>query len=163
RPDRAGHQTGEPGAAGMTTTPSTTPQTDIVTGNTFDKYQTTNPIEQRMMRGFLDAFDAMLARTSPTRVLEVGVAEGEIMTRIRARFPEASIVGLDLPDPQFPPLWRERDLACAFGDAVALPYPDRSFDLVVAIEVLEHVPQPERALRELARVGTGSLIASVPF
>ena len=54
-------------------------------------------------------------------------------------------------------------LPCMFGDATALPFPDQAFDLVLAIEVLEHVPGPESALAELARVCSGTLVASVPF
>ena len=50
-----------------------------------------------------------------------------------------------------------------FGDATTLPFPDDSFDLVLAIEVLEHVPGPEAALSELARVCSGTFVASVPF
>ncbi len=55
------------------------------------------------------------------------------------------------------------DLACVFGDATRLPVPDGAFDLVLAIEVLEHIPVPDAALAELARVCSGTLIASVPF
>ena len=32
----------------------------VPTGNTYDKYASTNPIEQRMMRGFFNAFESML-------------------------------------------------------------------------------------------------------
>ena len=43
------------------TVPGTTADTtENVAGNTYDKYASTNPIEQRMMRGFFDALDAML-------------------------------------------------------------------------------------------------------
>ena len=38
------------------------------------------------------------------------------------------------------------------GDIESIPHPDASFDLVVSCETIEHVPQPQRALRELARV-----------
>ncbi|MFN6119018.1 MAG: class I SAM-dependent methyltransferase, partial [Actinomycetes bacterium] len=54
-------------------------------------------------------------------------------------------------------------LPCMFADATRLPFADRTFDLVMAIEVLEHVPQPDAALRELARVCSATLVASVPF
>ena len=50
-----------------------------------------------------------------------------------------------------------------FGDATTLPFPDDSFDLVLAIEVLEHVPTPDHALSELSRVCSGTFVASVPF
>jgi hypothetical protein len=32
----------------------------VPTGNTYDKYATSNPIERRMMQGFMAALDAML-------------------------------------------------------------------------------------------------------
>src|SRR5690606_37182112 len=40
--------------------------------------------------------------------------------------------------------------------------PDRSFDLVLAVEVLEHVATPALALAELARVTRGPVVVTVP-
>ena len=37
-------------------------------------------------------------------------------------------------------------------DACALTIPDSSFDVVISSECIEHVPHPEKALREMARV-----------
>lgn len=50
------------------------------------------------------------------------------------------------------------------GDALALPYPDDSFDCVIASEILEHIPDDETAIAELARVLApgGRLAVSVP-
>ena len=73
------------------------------------------------------------------------------MRRVRERFPGVPIAGLDLPDEALSDDWRA-GLPCLFGDATALPFPDGAFDLVLAIEVLEHVPGRTRALAELARV-----------
>lgn len=143
--------------------PSETSSERVVTGNTYDKYGSTNPIEQKMMAGFLRSLDKMLDGVAPTRILEVGVGEGEISERLRQRFPSAQVAGLDLPDDTLAAEWRERGVAAMFADATALPFADDTFDLVLAIEVLEHVPQPDRALDEIARVSTGPLIASVPF
>ena len=42
-------------------------------------------------------------------------------------------------------------------------FADGEFDLVLAIEVLEHIPQPERALKEIARVCKGHVVFSVPL
>jgi ubiquinone/menaquinone biosynthesis C-methylase UbiE len=56
----------------------------------------------------------------------------------------------------------ELDIVC---DIVNIPEPDGSFDAVMCIEVLEHVPDPVAALREmtrLLRVG-GTLIVTAPF
>jgi SAM-dependent methyltransferase len=38
------------------------------------------------------------------------------------------------------------------GDATAMPFPDGSFDRVIAAEVLEHIPSDQAAINELARV-----------
>ncbi|MDC8974411.1 class I SAM-dependent methyltransferase [Mycobacterium marinum] len=50
------------------------------------------------------------------------------------------------------------------GDALALPYPDETFDCVIASEILEHVPQDDAAIAELVRVLKvgGTLAVSVP-
>jgi SAM-dependent methyltransferase len=50
------------------------------------------------------------------------------------------------------------------GDALDLPYPDGEFDRVVAAEVLEHIPDDETAIAELARVlrPGGTLAVTVP-
>jgi hypothetical protein len=157
--------TPDPDPATVTTASAPDGGGDVPTGNTYDKYGSTNSIEQRMMRGFMASLDAMLERcpSPPVRVLEIGVGEGEVMTRVRERFPQAKVVGLDLPADDLADDWRARGLSCMFGDATRLPFADDTFDLVMAIEVLEHIPHPERAVVELERVCSGSFIASVPF
>jgi SAM-dependent methyltransferase len=50
------------------------------------------------------------------------------------------------------------------GDALSLPYPDETFDCVIASEILEHVPHDDAAIAELIRVLKvgGTLAISVP-
>jgi len=50
------------------------------------------------------------------------------------------------------------------GDVTALPFPDRTFDLVICAEVLEHIPEDRKAIAEVVRVlKPGKLLAvSVP-
>jgi SAM-dependent methyltransferase len=43
-----------------------------------------------------------------------------------------------------------------------LPFADGEFDVASAIEVLEHVPDPEHTVAEMARVASGHLLVSVP-
>ncbi len=145
----------------MTARPPAT--TDAVpTGNTYDKYGTSNPVERRIMAGFLRALDAALPPAGVSSVLEVGVGEGDVSERVRARYPAASVVGVDLPDGTLAAEWARRDLHNAFASASRLPFADRRFDLVLAIEVLEHVPDPAAALTEIARVARDAVVLSVP-
>ena len=50
-------------------------------------------------------------------------------------------------------------------DATAIPVADASFDAVLCTEMLEHVPEPIRVVRELARIlkPGGSLILTAPL
>jgi 2-polyprenyl-3-methyl-5-hydroxy-6-metoxy-1,4-benzoquinol methylase len=144
--------------------PDTTDQSAAVpTGNTYDKYNTTNPIERRMMDGFFTTLDRFIATARPARILEVGLGEGLVSERLRTRFPDAGLVGVDLVDWALADHWRSRSLSVAFADVERLPFPDSSFDLILAIEVFEHFTDPDRALAELVRVGTDTLVASVPL
>ena len=134
----------------------------VPTGNTYDKYATKNPIERRLVANFLARLDDMLPARTPARILEVGIGEGDVAARVTERFPEASFVGIDLPDVSLAERWSTIGLAGCFADIAALPFPDDTFDLVLAIEVLEHVPHPDAALRELTRVATRDVVLSVP-
>ena len=147
------------------------PTGTVPTGNAYDKYASTNPIERRLMAGFLGRLDALLPDPTATggvgapvrRILEVGTGEGHVAARVRARYPEASVVGIDLPDVGLANQWRRADLTAAFASGTALPFPDRSFDLVLAVEVLEHVSDPDAVLAEIARVATGAVVLTVPW
>jgi ubiquinone/menaquinone biosynthesis C-methylase UbiE len=136
--------------------------TAVLTGNTYDKYTSTNPVERRLMTGFFEALDASLPDEPPTSVLEAGVGEGEVSARLRRMYPSAQVVGVDLPDEGLAAQWRRHGLVGLCADIVGLPFPSKTFDLVLAIEVLEHVPDPEAALAELARISRGHLVLSVP-
>src|SRR5580658_2251280 len=50
-------------------------------------------------------------------------------------------------------------------DGKRLPFDDATFDTVLSVEVLEHTPEPQRLLNEMARVlkREGTLILTVPF
>ncbi len=137
----------------------------VPTGNTFDKYGSTNPVVRRLMSGFEGTLDRLFTSAAPQSVLDVGCGEGVLSYRWAERLGEKPVVGLDLPDPKLEAEWRTRRRenlqfrTFAGGD---LPVPDDSFDLAAAIEVLEHVPDPERTLAEMARVAARHLLVSVP-
>jgi SAM-dependent methyltransferase len=130
-------------------------------GNAYDKYGSSGA-ERRLVDGFLRRLALLLPDRAPARILEVGVGEGIVAGCVRERFPQATMVAVDLPAPEAGEAWRRHALHGTFADAHDLPVPDRSFDLVLAIEVLEHVPAPEIALREITRVASGAVVVSVP-
>lgn len=149
-----------------TASPLQAPETPgVVIGNHYHKYGGGNVAIRFLTDRFLAALEGLLdgvaADGAVTRVLEIGCGEGEIATRLRARFP--AVVGLDLPDAGLRSLWAGREgVAFLHGDAQRLPFPDDAFDLVVAVEVMEHLPDPAAGLAELARVARRDLVLSVP-
>ena len=135
----------------------------VETGNHYDKYASTNPIEMRLMRAFLRRLDGLLPTTGVTRILEVGVGEGHLAGRIGARYPKAFLTGVDLVDDRLGAQWRDAGLPALHASADRLPFPDRSFDLVLAVEVLEHLRDPDAALSEIARVARDRVVLTVPW
>lgn len=137
----------------------------VPTGNTTDKYNATNPIMRRLMAGFEAAADELWAAAAPTSVLDVGCGEGVLTARWASRLGDGRIVGIDLEDPKLRAEWAKRqrpNLEYVAGDAGSLPFGDNEFDMAAAIEVLEHVPDPETTLGEMSRVARRYLLVSVP-
>lgn len=135
-----------------------------VTGNTYDKYGSTNPVVKRLMAGFERTLDELFRHAAPDSILDVGCGEG-VLTEQWARRIEGRVVGIDLDDPQLHAEWEQRsapNLEYRVMKAENMPFADGEFELASAIEVLEHVPDPEHTVAEMARVASRHLLVSVP-
>ena len=124
------------------------------------------PSYLQSMEGF---FDPNLLRDRD--VLDVGCGWGGKMMYLAEHFAPRSVHGFDLPgayDPRVPEEFAaEKRLGNCFfatGYAERVPFDDRRFDLVMSEDVLEHVADPEIALRECQRVlrSGGLLVAKFP-
>jgi 2-polyprenyl-3-methyl-5-hydroxy-6-metoxy-1,4-benzoquinol methylase len=139
--------------------------TAVPTGNTYDKYGSTNPVVRRLMAGFERTLDDLFAQAAPASVLDVGCGEGVLTEQWADRIAPGRIVGIDLEDRKLSAEWQGRrrpNLTFAPMEVEQLAFADGEFELVAATEVLEHVADPERALAEMARVAGGHLLVSVP-
>jgi 2-polyprenyl-3-methyl-5-hydroxy-6-metoxy-1,4-benzoquinol methylase len=137
----------------------------VPTGNTYDKYGSANPVVKRLMGGFHAALDELWERAAPESVLDVGCGEGVLTLEWAERLGDGRVVGIDLDDPKLRIEWEKRarpNLEFRPEEATRLSFGDDEFDLATAIEVLEHVPEPEATLAEMARVARRWLLVSVP-
>jgi 2-polyprenyl-3-methyl-5-hydroxy-6-metoxy-1,4-benzoquinol methylase len=138
----------------------------IVTGNTYDKYGSTNPLVKRMMDGFESSLDDLFTRADPHSLLDVGCGEGVLVHKWAQRLGEGQrVVGIDLDEESIQAGWEQHqaaNLEYRVMHAENLPFVDDEFDLATAIEVLEHVPDPVHTLSEMARCAQRHLLVSVP-
>jgi len=135
-----------------------------VTGNTYDKYGSTNPVVKRLMARFEATLEELFIEAAPRSLLDVGCGEG-VLTHQWASQIDGRVVGIDLDDPLLHEQWKSRtapNLEYLVMKAERMPFADDEFEVASAIEVLEHVPDPAHTLAEMARVAERWLLVSVP-
>jgi len=140
-------------------------QEPVPTGNTYDKYGSTNPVVRRLMAGFESTLEELWQKAGPESILDVGCGEGVLTEQWADKLGSGRIVGIDLDDPKLKAEWDKRqraNLEYRVEDATNLSFADDEFDMATAIEVLEHVPDPERTVAEMARVAKRWVLVSVP-
>jgi 2-polyprenyl-3-methyl-5-hydroxy-6-metoxy-1,4-benzoquinol methylase len=134
-------------------------------GNVYDKYSTTNPIERRLVHGFLADLDELVERTGAQQAHEVGCGEGEISMRLARD--GLRVRGTDAFERVIEEARRR-----ARADALEIDYEATSVEsldadrhaaeLIVCCEVLEHLDDPVGALEKLVELARPWLIVSVP-
>jgi SAM-dependent methyltransferase len=91
-------------------------------------------------------------------ILDIGCGDGRVTNRLTSKC--VSAVGLDSSIEAL----QHVKTAKVLGDIARLPFPDKSFDLVLCCEVLEHLPYQiyQLALAEMERVAAKYVIITVP-
>jgi SAM-dependent methyltransferase len=120
---------------------------------------------RRQLRMIEPLLDEAAAAGRALRILDIGCGDGAATALLARRAPAHTVVGADWSVQALEPA-RERGLTVlrAGIDAPGLPLPDRSLDVVVFSEVIEHLVDTDAALEEIVRVlrPGGSLLLSTP-
>lgn len=109
-------------------------------------------------RKVADAMIAAYGLKPGMRVLDVGSGKGFILHDFREAMPELEVAGIDVSAYAIEHTIDSVKPFCEVGTAAKLPYPDKSFDLVISINTLHNLYNYDlfSALREIERVGRGA-------
>jgi ubiquinone/menaquinone biosynthesis C-methylase UbiE len=129
------------------------------------KYTSKNPIIISLNNYFISHLLYQVRSVNNTNILDVGCGEGVVANALNNKlsFSANQVVEIDLE------LNRLRisksinpELQFCQGSIYNLPFQDNTFDLVLALEILEHLEFPEKAIVELNRVSKEWILLSVP-
>ena len=138
---------------------------EIITGNLYDKKNSVNPVEKFLYSRFEQAVRNAVKDLPIRSAIEIGCGEGNVIPLLKDIHPKAAYTAVDIDSD----LLRMAEGQGADKTILVSPecthYPvqDQSFDIVLLIEVLEHLDSPESVLREAARISAGSVLATVPY
>lgn len=127
------------------------------------KYQTINPIKKYLIRRFQNELLSLVRATKAERVLDVGCGEGYLLSFLDRQISDWHLEGFDINEEL---VKKAKDKLPAINlsvqDIYNCKFLDKSFDLVMNTEVLEHLEYPERALIEIKRLTKRWVILSIP-
>lgn len=122
------------------------------------KFTSKNPLVKHVIKSFKCDIEKMIGYSEPKTVLDAGCGEGIISQYILSQF-NFNMYGIDMSRDMLSKSSKILPVACA--SVHKLPFNDKTFDLVICLEVIEHIEMPEKGLLEIARVGEYAII-SVP-
>ena len=112
-------------------------------------------------RKFLDVVLQRIRANKKIKVLDVGCGTGAVMKYLATK--NFLVSGIDMSETAHD-YCRKKGLEVSSGLANIIPYPDKSFDIIFVIDVLEHLDNPSESVKEISRVlkDGGVFIATVP-
>lgn len=120
-------------------------------------------------RDFHYKFDKIIKYVKPGFVLDAGCGTGAFCRRLVSSFDgKIDVVGIDFSPQEIEICQKlaefQKNQSYSVQDIYMMDFPDNTFDTVVCSEVLEHLTEPSKAIKEMIRVlnNGGVLIVTVP-
>lgn len=129
----------------------------------YKKHTHKNPIQRLLLWNFFRNLTNLTAAKKVDSILDVGCGEGFTLNRLKEKGIGKKLEGIEYQNAAIE-LGKKTypDIKITQGSIYELPYKDNAFDLVLCTEVLEHLDNPQKALKELVRVSNKLLVISVP-
>jgi len=135
----------------------------MTTTDNYKKLTTSNPLHKFLINNFLKTLISQAKELDVSTVLDVGCGEGFTLSRLAQAHVGKKREGIEYLDTAIALGKKEHpSITIKKGTIYDLPYKDNSIDLVICTEVLEHLEDPEAALKELVRVSKKYCLFSVP-
>jgi trans-aconitate methyltransferase len=130
-----------------------------------NKYANKNFIHQFVLKRFFNIVAQEIGSIPREKVLEFGCGEGLLLQELKKRSVRfISLLGIDIRDDA---LEHARSLHPEYlfekKDILQWDYKPKSFDLIIASEVLEHLIEPERAIARLTELSRKDMLLTVPW
>jgi SAM-dependent methyltransferase len=134
---------------------------DAHTSSNLDKHESGNPVVRSLLAAYHRTLRDLVVPLRPTSILDVGCGEGVTAEYLLGELGSVSYTGVDASEGAVAHA-RQHVPGAAFvqGDLLAL---DRPADLVLCLEVVEHIDDPDRTLAALRRNARNDCIVSVPW
>lgn len=138
---------------------------DPGTARTFDERRFGGPIGDLVARGQAETLARFLGPVEGRSILDVGTGTGRAALLLSAA--GARVTGVDASEEMLAiarkrAVEQQADVRFEAGDAHALGFPDRSFDVAVSLRVLMHTPRWQTCVGELCRVARDRVLIDYP-
>jgi 2-polyprenyl-3-methyl-5-hydroxy-6-metoxy-1,4-benzoquinol methylase len=126
------------------------------------KYETKNPVVRNLIGRYFGTLEGIVRPLKPASILDVGCGEGITASRLSGLGLQFDYQGLDF-DAGAIVHAKQRNPGLKFETGDVYDLGDRQADVVICLEVLEHLEDPARALASLAKAARKHVIVSVPW
>jgi 2-polyprenyl-3-methyl-5-hydroxy-6-metoxy-1,4-benzoquinol methylase len=130
------------------------------------KHESRNPLQRRLIRSFHDQILSCVGLASPSRILEIGCGEGYVLAEIQRARLDTHLIGIDQSEAAIEAAKRRvaPPAELHVGDAreMTSTFEGGRPDLVLMLEVLEHLEDPVKMLDDLAALTSRYVLLSVP-
>jgi 2-polyprenyl-3-methyl-5-hydroxy-6-metoxy-1,4-benzoquinol methylase len=130
------------------------------------KHESRNPIQRRLITAFHDQVLSCVGLASPSCILEIGCGEGYVLAEIQRAGLDTHLIGIDQSEAAIEAANRRvaPPAELHVGDAreASSTFAGQRPDLVLMLEVLEHLEDPTTMLDDLAALTSSYVLLSVP-
>jgi trans-aconitate methyltransferase len=130
----------------------------------FQKYQTGNPLMQRIIQRFLNEVVETACQLDPDSIVDLGCGEGIVAGMLRAEMPNAGYLGLDLSETAIHTATvLQPGLEFRVGNVLDPVADPGCAELVLCLEVVEHLDEPDEAVARVMEWTSRYALISVPW